>query len=141
MQFRIKHRENPVIEIAPLVDVVFLLLLFFMVTTQFIAAPGLQINLPEITPGAPIATSAKIEISINAAKDIFISGNPTPKNKLKQILKKTITDPGTTVIVLSADKNVPHGEVINVMDVLRELGIKKLVIAARWKEQPGLKKK
>lgn len=139
MQFKTRHKEPPTIEIAPLIDVVFLLLLFFMVTTQFTASPGLEIKLPEIKPGAPISTSLKIEINISAASDIFVAGTPVAIANLKAAIKQAVRNPGSTVAVVAADERAPHGTVVRVMDVLRDLGIRKMVIAARWK-QPGSQK-
>ncbi|MBW2062874.1 MAG: biopolymer transporter ExbD [Deltaproteobacteria bacterium] len=136
MQFKIRHREVPLIEIAPLIDVVFLLLLFFMVTTQFVAAPGLQISLPEIKPGAPVTTASKVNISVTAQGDIFVASNPVAIEDLKEVLKKAAPDMASTIVILTADKNVPHGKIVSMMDILRDLGIKKMVIAARWKVEP-----
>ena len=135
MQFKIRHRETPLIEIAPLIDVVFLLLLFFMVTTQFSVAPGLQINLPEIKPGAPVTVSAKVEVGLTAAGDIYVAGKLTPADQLKRALAAEAPDRDTTVIVLRADETVAHGRVVALMDDLRKLGLNKLVIAARWREE------
>jgi len=134
MQFKVKHREPPSIEIAPLIDVVFLLLLFFMVTTQFSSVPGLQITLPEIKPGAPVTTTAKVEIDMTAEGGIFIAGNPVPIKGLEAALKKAVPDPSSAIIVLNADKSVSYGNIVAVMDVLRRLKLKKLVITARWDE-------
>ncbi|MBW2092744.1 MAG: biopolymer transporter ExbD [Deltaproteobacteria bacterium] len=139
MQFKTRNRETPLIEIAPLIDVVFLLLLFFMVTTQFTTAPGLQIALPEIKPGAPVTTTAKINVSITAAGDIYVAGNPVPAEDLKEALKKAASDLASTIVILTADKDVSHGKIVSVMDTLRDLGIKKMVIAARWKAEPKKK--
>jgi len=136
VQFKIRHREVPLIEIAPLIDVVFLLLLFFMVTTQFVAAPGLQISLPEIKPGAPVTTASKVNISVTAQGDIFVASNPVAIEDLKEVLKKAAPDMASTIVILTADKNVPHGKIVSMMDILRDLGIKKMVIAARWKVEP-----
>jgi len=135
VQFKIRHRNTPLIEITPLIDVVFLLLLFFMVTTQFTTAPGLQIALPEIKPGATVTTTAKINISVTSAGDIYVAGNPVAARNLKQVLTKAAPDLASTIIILTADKDVPHGKIVSMMDTLRALGIKKMVIAARWKAE------
>jgi len=139
VQFKIKNRETPLIEIAPLIDVVFLLLLFFMVTTHFTTAPGIQIALPEIKPGTPVSTTSKININVTAAGDIYVSGNPVPIEDLGKVIRKGSQDLASTIIILTADKNVPHGKIVSIIDILRNLGIKKMVIAARWKTEPERK--
>jgi len=136
MQFKVRNRETPSIEIAPLIDVVFLLLLFFMVSTEFSARPGLMIRLPEIQTGKPVTTAVKVDVSITSAGDIYIDGEPVAEKDLKSALKKAARNPESAVIVLSADKSIPHGRVVTMMDVMRSLGLKKIVIAARWDKDP-----
>ena len=140
MQFKVKNRETPSIEIAPLIDVVFLLLLFFMVSTEFSAKPGLMIRLPEIQIGKPVTTAVKVDVSITTAGDIYIGGEPVAEKNFKSALKKAARNPESVVIVLSADKNIPHGRVVAMMDVMRGLGLKRVVIAARWEKDPEVKK-
>ena len=132
MVFKLKERKTPRIEITPLIDVVFLLLLFFMVTTHFSSVPGLQITLPEIEPSSPITTTSRIEITINSGGDIFLAGNPVPETNLKETFQQLVPDPAAIVVILNADKNVSHGKVVAVMDILRQLKINKMVITARW---------
>lgn len=139
MQFKIRQRETPSIEITPLIDVVFLLLLFFMVSTEFSARPGLMINLPEIKPGKPVTTAVKLDVSITSAGDIYIDGEPVAEKDLKSVLEKAARNPESTVIVLSADKSIPHGRIVSMMDIMRGLGLKRVVIAARWEKEPQVR--
>ena len=139
MQFKVKRREDPIIEIAPLIDVVFLLLLFFMVTTQFVSLPGLKITLPGVKPGSTVTATAKIEVHVNAAGDIYVAGNPVSIKALPDEFKKRVPDPESAVVVLMADENVPHGRIVALMDVIRSQGLKKLVLAARWKRDDETK--
>lgn len=137
MQFKVKPREDPVIEIAPLIDVVFLLLLFFMVTTQFISLPGLKVTLPGIKPGSTVTATAKIEVQVTASGDIYVAGNPVSLADLPAALKKNAPDPASAVIVLMADEKVSHGRVVSIMDVIRRQGLKRVVLAARWDKEPA----
>ncbi len=139
MQFKIKQRETPSIEIAPLIDVVFLLLLFFMVSTEFSARPGLMISLPEIKTGKPVTTAVKLDVSITSAGDIYIDGEPVAEKNLKFVLEKAARNPESTVVVLSADKSIPHGRIVSMMDIMRDLGLKKMVFAARWEKEPQVR--
>lgn len=139
MQFKIRQRETPIIEITPLIDVVFLLLLFFMVSTEFSARPGLMINLPEIKPGKPVTTAVKLDVSITSAGDIYIDGEPVAEKDLKSVLEKAARNPESTVVVLSADKSIPHGRIVSMMDIMRGLGLKRVVIAARWEKEPQVR--
>ena len=138
MNFKVRKREDPIVEIAPLIDVVFLLLLFFMVTTQFISMPGLKISLPSITPGKTITTGAKIELDVDAAGDVFLDGNPVSLDNLGALIKEEAPAPDSAVIVLMADESVPHGRIVTIMDSIRSVGLTRVVLAARWSENhPG----
>ncbi|MBU2552196.1 MAG: biopolymer transporter ExbD [Proteobacteria bacterium] len=135
MRFQVKRREEPAIEIAPLIDVVFLLLLFFMVTTQFISIPGLKITLPGIKPGATVTATAKIELHVTSAGDLYLDGNPVAAADLAEALKKKAPDPESAVLVLLADENVKHGRIVRLMEEIRSCGLRKVVFAARWKKE------
>jgi biopolymer transport protein ExbD len=136
MNFTVKKRQDPVIEIAPLIDVVFLLLLFFMVTTQFISLPGIKITLPGVEPGSTATATAKIDVNMTAAGDIYVAGDPVNLPDLPAAMKKHYRDAETTVVILRADENVSHGRVVAVMDAVRRTGLKRVVLAARW-AKPG----
>ena len=135
MQFKPKRSPDPVIEIAPLIDVVFLLLLFFMVTTHFTSFPAIKMTLPGIEPGSSVTASDKVEVQITAQGDIFLSGSPVTLERLETELKKSVSSPDTAVIVLAADENARHGRVVEVMDRIRLAGFKKAVMAAQWKRR------
>lgn len=136
MQFRVKRREDPVIEIAPLIDVVFLLLLFFMVTTQFVSLPGLSLTLPGIKPGASVTATAKVDVQVTEAGDIYVAGNPVALADFPAEVKRNAPDPASTVVVLMADERTAHGRIVSLMDALRSQGFKRVVMAARWEKEP-----
>jgi len=136
VQFRVRRRENPVIEIAPLIDVVFLLLLFFMVTTQFVSMPGLSISLPGVKPGASVTATAKIDVQVTEAGDIYVAGNPISMDDFSAAVKRNAPDPASTVVVLMADERTTHGRIVSLMDALRRQGFKRVVMAARWEKEP-----
>jgi len=136
VQFRVKRREDPVIEIAPLIDVVFLLLLFFMVTTQFVSLPGISLTLPGIKPGASVTATAKVDVQVTEAGDIYVAGNPVAPADFPGAVKRNAPDPASTVVVLMADERTAHGRIVSLMDALRSQGFKRVVMAARWEKEP-----
>ncbi|MEW6266483.1 MAG: biopolymer transporter ExbD [Thermodesulfobacteriota bacterium] len=135
MNFRVKRREDPQIDLAPLIDCVFLLLLFFAVTWSVVSFPGLKLTLPGITPGSNVTITDKIEVLVSSAGDLFVQGRPVAEARLAEELKRTIQDPDSALIVLAADENVPHGRVVGLMDIFRRNGLKKVVLAARLKKE------
>ncbi|MEW5722878.1 MAG: biopolymer transporter ExbD [Thermodesulfobacteriota bacterium] len=140
MEFKTKRREDPVVEIAPLIDVVFLLLLFFMVTTQFVSLPGLKLTLPGIEPGTTVTAADKLEVQVTAAGDIYVDGNPVSEERLSAALLEETRDVDSAVVVLMADQDVSHGKVVGLMDQMRRSGLKRVVLAARWSERKTVRR-
>ena len=101
--------SNVEINLAPLIDLMFLLLIFFMVTTQFVTLPGLKLTLPGIEPGSAVTTTDKLEVQFTAGGDIYVNGNPTAEKDVAGALKKQAKDMESAVVVLMADELVPHG--------------------------------
>lgn len=122
------------INVTPLIDVVFLLLIFFMVSTTFSQYSELQIELPEASAEAPPAANHSIEVSINSDGEYFIGGKKlinTQLDTLKRALLKA--QEGRTgsapPMVISADGRAPHQAVITAMDAARQAGLTRLSFA------------
>ena len=135
MQFKTKPKENPIVELIPLIDVVLLLLIFFMVTTQFVTLPGLKLTLPGIEPGSAVTTTDKLEVQFTAGGDIYVNGNPTAEKDVAAALKKQAKDLESAVVVLMADELVPHGRIVSLMDQIRRTGLHRVALAARMNAQ------
>lgn len=126
MQFRLKKYTKPIINIAPLVDVLFLLLIFFMVTSSFVEQPNIKLELPSTSHYAV----TKIENTVlTIARDgqLFLQEKPVDKGNLEKELRRVILDTGDEVLVLKADKWVPYGVVVDVMDDARGAGFKRII--------------
>ena len=134
MRFRKKKDDEPDISIAPLIDIVFLLLIFFMVTSHYDIAAGVQIKLPKVTKKAA-APDAESRIFIIMDKDgnIYLDGIKTDKKDLKTQLSEEVKRRGMVHLVLQADTDVKHGSVVEIMDIAKNAGINAIVIAARWR--------
>ncbi len=136
MQFRDKPRKRIIINITSLIDVLFLLLIFFMVSSTFIEKPGMKLDLPEASEKK--ATSMKGH-AIYLTKDevIFLDENEISLSALPEQLKAIHDEIETEGIVLQADENIRYGLVVEVMDIIRSEGIQKLIVATEPKsEQP-----
>ncbi|MDL2226852.1 biopolymer transporter ExbD [Deltaproteobacteria bacterium OttesenSCG-928-M10] len=134
MNFREKAKNRtPDINLTPLVDVVLLLVLFFMVTSQFAVMPGLNLLLPSVDPQSQVRVppAERLEISVTAAGDIFFEDQPTTLNNLPLHLERTGAAGDEVVIVVSADRTVPYGRIVKIMDTLRLEGFNRVVFAAR----------
>ena len=126
MQFRIKRYIKPVINIASLVDVLFLLLIFFMVTSAFVEQPNIKLELPA-TRHSEVSRVERTVLTLSRDGQLFLKEKPVDKQNLEKELRRLMLDTGDEVLVLKADKLVPYGDVVDVMDSAKGAGFKKVV--------------
>ena len=134
MKLRHTRKDTAEVNLTPLIDVVFLLLIFFMVSTTFQREAELSIELPEASTEAQERKDESIEVAIDVSGRYYVNGrallNKQPKN-LKQALKEAAGDRSSVLVVISADANTTHQSVVTVMDAARQLGLVRLTFAAR----------
>ena len=133
MNLRPGHKEENVeVNLTPLIDVVFLLLIFFMVTTTFDRHAKLKVSLPESSAKATQQAKDPLVLSIDAKGNYFINDRQVVNQSLdtlKQALQKIIAEQKDMALVLRADANTPHKAVVRAMDAASQLGLTKLSIA------------
>jgi biopolymer transport protein ExbD len=115
-----------VINIASLVDVLFLLLIFFMVTSAFVEQPNIKLELPA-TRHSEVSKIDKTVLTISRDGQLFLQDRPVDKINLEKELRRIILDTGDEVLVLKADKMVPYGDVVDIMDDAKGAGFRKVV--------------
>ena len=130
MQFRRSESEPVAINIAPLVDVVFLLVIFFAVSTTFLETAGLELTLPA---SSSTAEAAPRQVGVLLAEDgtLYLDGEPIERDRLSVELRERLAALDDKVVVLRADTRTPHGEVVRLMDLAREAGATDLTVSAR----------
>ena len=136
MQFRAKRYIKPIINIASLVDVLFLLLIFFMVTSAFVEQPNIKLELPS-TRHSEVSKIENMVLTIARDGELFIQDRPVEKKDLEKELRRVILDTGDEVLVLKADKFVPYGVVIDIMDAVKGAGFRKVIAPTIMEEESG----
>ncbi|HWT69511.1 MAG TPA: biopolymer transporter ExbD [Pseudomonas sp.] len=130
MKFRRKQRENVDINLASLIDVVFILLLFFVVTTTFTRETQLRVDLPEAVSGAPAEDQSKqLDIAISADGVFSVNNQILPKSDLASLmdaLQKASNGDTSRPLSISADGKSQHQSVITAMDAAGKLGFSHL---------------
>ena len=131
MKFRRKPRETVDINLASLIDVVFILLLFFVVTTTFTRETQLRVELPEAVSGSPAEDQQikQLDIAINAEGAISVNNQVLQKNDLATLmdaLQKESNGDTNLPLSISADGKTQHQSVITAMDAAGKLGFSHL---------------
>ena len=137
MRFSRRNRESLELNITPLIDVVFLLLIFFMVSTTFTRETQLLIDLPESSIDAMLVEEV-VDISISKRGSIAVNQRLIYDADLESLIRAIIEVSGTknTVpIVIRADAETPHQSVIMAMDAAGRLGFTKIKIATKHAQQ------
>lgn len=131
MNFSSTRRRPPLaLELTPLIDVVFLLLIFFMVSTTFVSDDGgLAVELPRSENRDLIPEGRDVALAISADGTMQIDGEVHDLDQLRRKLKATAEEDPSTMVVVRADKDLAHGRVVEVMDLVRELGLTQFAIA------------
>ncbi len=133
MRFRKKRDEEPAAGIAPLIDIVFLLLIFFMVTSHYDIASGVRINLPKVMKRSmESGTEERITLIIDRDARVYLDGTILDRDELRKRLKKSVEKMASLHLVIQADSEVNHGRVVEIMDMAKNVGIVSIIIAARW---------
>lgn len=126
MKFRTSRREMPDVNIAPLLDMVFLLLIFFMVTTTFDRSSAIVIHLPEASPTPPTTKKLEtIELSIDAGGRYYINNQlllNTQPETLQRGLEDIRKDRKDLALLINADGATPHQSVVTALDAVRVVG-------------------
>lgn len=131
MGFRRKQRREDVrVDLTPMVDVVFLLLIFFMVSTTFVESPGLDIELPTASTQQQ-HKPRQLRAYLTAEGTLYLGEQQLPIARLQQRLQQAVQGSPKPAFVVVADKRTPHGKVVEVMDAARQAGWQQLSISTR----------
>ncbi len=134
MGFRRRQTEEPRVDLTPMVDVVFLLLIFFMISTTFIETPGFTINLPKSSAQQIKKEQQEVRVYLRADGEIFLEQQEIELSDLIQNLQSYGDKAADTTFLLMADKDVKHGNVVQLMDTAKAAGFIKLAIATEKKQ-------
>ena len=124
-----QKKKKVILNITPLIDVLFILIIFFTVSSTFLEQPGIKLELPEAKTSAPQRIE-KAVLSITPDSKVFLNGNEVALAALPVQLRQMMEQSSDKSLIVSADKGVRHGLVVQVMDIARQNSVEKLVISA-----------
>jgi len=120
-----RNREEPEINLIPMIDVLLVILIFMMVTTSYAKFSELQINLPQAGGEATVESAKPINVAVDASEHYAINNQALPYSGVEALaasLKKAAGDQADPTIVINADAKAPHQSVINIMEAARQAG-------------------
>ncbi len=136
MRFQTRSRDDVQLDMTPLVDVVFLLLIFFMLSTSLSVNPGIKIDLPKSSAEQVKKKKTTLRVAIEAGGRIFLEGKKLSLVQLREKFKVVGKAHGDdALVVIEADKKVYHGLVVKVMDAAKSSGLNKLAIATQPEDE------
>ena len=121
--------EEEEINITPMLDVVFILLIFFIVTANFIKEPGLEVNRPD-SDTSEIQENAAILIAVGGNDEIYMDGRRIDVRQVKANVLKLLADNPQGTVVIQADETASADAIIQVMDGARDAGVFDISLAA-----------
>ena len=134
MRFKRLKRRTEVqkgqLDIAPLIDVVFQLLIFFMLTSNFVIQPGIKVSLPRAIT-SEVMSSENFVVTLTGQDLLFLNDKPITINELVAQLKEAAGEKKS--LLLKADTSASLGRVVEIWDLCRELGISQINIATNQK--------
>ena len=135
MKFAISRRPDPTIDVTPMIDVVFQLVLFFMVSTTFITTPGIEVELPKSSATAVISDTEDLTVLISDDGSVFVNDVPVTIERLTERFAAAAKGDSSTLVIIKADKEVAHGRVVAIMDRAKDVGLSRLAIATVSSQQ------
>ncbi len=136
MRFRPQQKsQGSLIDIAPFLDTVFNLLIFFALSLNFISSPGIRVNLPKSSAQEIVRKEKDLRIVITSNNQLYLNEKLVNRNDLVKHFTEVAASNDQTQILIQADEQTAHGKVVWVMDQARTAGLHRLAIITQPKSE------
>lgn len=137
MNFRAPRERDADINLTPLIDVVFLLLIFFMVSTTFVKESEIDLTLPEASAEVKETAAEQIDVAIDRDGTVYINEKALLNNRVDTLRKALgdAADGDDPVVIISADARASHQSVVDIMDAARQAGLFRVTFPTRVRAQ------
>lgn len=125
LDLRSRRRRRPVLNVTSLIDVLFLLLIFLMVSSTFVESPALELDLPRATSAETTRLDA-VTVTIDRQGRLFLGTEEATLGEVEARLRQEVEGQPELVVLLRADREVGYGKVIEAVDTLRRAGVRRL---------------
>ncbi len=127
---RQRNKKTTELNLAPLIDMVFILLIFFLVTTSFVKESGVDVQRPEAA-SAEVKEETNLVIGVTKDNLVYIEGKPIDIRAVQSHMERFLMQHPKASVVVAADERTRAGVVVQVMDACRLAGVKNISVAAR----------
>jgi biopolymer transport protein ExbD len=124
-----QQRPTVVLDLTPLIDCIFQLLIFFLLTASFITTPNLGVELPKASAKASTTQQRDLIVVVTRKGEIQYEGANLSQAALMQRLQKVFKERPNSRVLIQADRKAYHGNVVKVMDVAKTIGFRRLGVA------------
>lgn len=123
MRFRRRLSPNANVDLVPMIDVVFQLVIFFMLTSTFVMTPGIAIDLPESSSSEPVVIN-RLVVTVVSSREIYINQQPVTLETMQAALDAVAPedDDQPLSVIIEGDSTVPYQTMVQILDVLRRNG-------------------
>jgi len=128
MKLTMLTRRKVTLSLTSLIDVLFILIIFFAVSSTFLEQPGIELKLPE-AESSEAYPAQKVVIYVDREGNIFLNDDSIELNALTDAIGSLISAQTKKSVILRADSAVKHGTIISIMDLLRKKGIFKIIVS------------
>lgn len=122
MQFEGRRRSGQMPNLTPLIDIVFLLLVFFMLTSHFVQEQAIDIDLPVAQSGEAVSEDRQLELVINAEGRFLLDDHFVEPESLEAVLREKLTERSDKNLRVRGDRHAPLGQAVSVFDAARNAG-------------------
>lgn len=130
-----REKQQPLVMIIPMIDIMLFLLVFFMISTIYMVQTNtIQVSLPHASKAVRETRPGIVPITVTGTGDILYDKDTVPSGGLAKRVKETLEADSETVFVLRGDRSVPYEHVVYVLDILKKSGTKNISIATEVKE-------
>jgi biopolymer transport protein ExbD len=136
MRFRRRLSPNANVDLVPMIDVVFQLVVFFMLSSTFVMTPGIALDLPESSRSEPVVIN-RLVVTVVSANEIYLNQEPVTLETMQPVLDELAPeeDDRPLSVIIEGDSSVPYQTMVRVLDVLRRNGYRG--VALRTLEEDG----
>jgi biopolymer transport protein ExbD len=125
----IPAQEETELDMTPMLDIVFIMLIFFIVTTSFVKESGVTVSTPQASTASK-QENANIFIAITASGEVWIDRRPVDPRSIRAVVARLHADNPEGSVIIQSDENSPTGVLVEIMDQVRLAGVEGIAIAA-----------